>query len=376
MPLLTLGWIVCAAVGLEASEPFPSESPTVAPRQHHSSPSSRLLDDARDGRLEEFGLVEAALIAGGIDRPPRRQELGARFNEICARSLIHVKNTGGGTAAEQPTWQRVRSLFQFMHQEVLTGQYQVSASRLSRTLQRGSYNCVTATVLFNSLCEAHGLSASAVVVRGHVFSRVHAAEAIDIQTTCPRWFDSAEARRRPATLPNSLREISPREITAVQLIGKIYYNRAVSELHRERFAEAVDLLALSLMLDPADSSAQENLLAALNNWSLHACQDGHFAHAAGLVRRGLAINPDYAPLLVNDVHIHERWAVSLCDEDRHEAALSLLERGYARRPEVALFDDGRAAICDLWAERLFQQGHTDSARRVLVDARRRFRPTP
>jgi len=370
--LLTLGCIVGAIVCQAASGFGAPDGRAVAESPPlDSSQSGRLLDDARDGRLDEFGLVEAALIAGGIDRESERNKCCARFRAICASSLIHAESTGRDMTPETPLQERARTLFRFMHQQVLTGEYQLEATQFSRTLQSGAYNCVTATILFNSLCEAHGLAATAVATKGHVFSRIHEPDTFDIQTTCSQWFESSAAQGEQVRS-----EGSGREISAVQLIGKIYYNRAVSELNLKHFAEAVGYLKLSLLLDPADPSAYENLLAALNNWSLHECRDSQFARAAELVRQGLAIDPDYPPLRVNDVHVHQQWAVSLCDRGRHEAAIGLLERGYARRPAADLFDRGRYAVCSLWAESLLRHGRTDSAWQVLTDARRRFNADP
>jgi len=374
--VLPLGWIVLAVACHEASGLRSIDCQAVAaPPEHDRSLSTRLVEDARDGCLDEFGLLTAALIAGGVGCQSELDECCVRFNEIRARSRGHAENTVCGLSIEGSQIERVRALFRFMHREILTGDYQVNATQLSRTLQSGSYNCVTATILFNCLCEVQGLRATAVATRGHVFSRIHGEEPVDIQTTSPDWFASlAESDQDLPQIQggSKMRWRSGREINAVQLIGKIYYNRAVAELTQNHFAEAVDSLELSLELDPEDPSAHQNLLAALNNWSLHECHDGNFGRAAELVEQGVSIGPDYAPLRVNDLHIHQKWIVSLCEQDRYEAALRLLERGYARRPETELFDHGRFAVYGLWAESLFRQGRTDSAWELLADARRRF----
>src|SRR5690606_27981556 len=104
-----------------------------------------------------------------------------------------------------------------------------------------------------------------------------------------------------------------REIGELELLAKIDYNRGVAHLAAARFPEAEQEFRLSLQLDPLDQAAQENLLAALNNWALALSDQAEFEQAARLLERGRAVNPDYGPLRANDLHIHQRWAQALCE---------------------------------------------------------------
>jgi tetratricopeptide (TPR) repeat protein len=112
---------------------------------------------------------------------------------------------------------------------------------------------------------------------------------VDIEPGTPDWDSPAMVRR------NGLRRIS-----LVELLGKFFYNRGVELLKAQQFAEGIELLRISLDLDPADSDARANLVAGLNNWAVEYLRTGRYEDAAGLIEQGLFFDPGFAPLIANE----------------------------------------------------------------------------
>lgn len=330
---------------------------------------SRLLADAADGRLDEIGLLDAAVIAGGAES---QAELAAARRRLSALWL----EVGEPLIDQMPASDRPRAILSALHRLVLTGKYKAECTEVQRTLESGDYNCVTATVLYLELCRRHGLNGSAVAIPAHVYCRLQIPREQDIQTTCQDWFELTEKNDHSAdnafAKQIAAQSTPPRPLTDVELLGKIYYNRGVTQLEAHDYAAAIALLKISLRLDPKDEPARNNLLAAHNNWALALCDAGDFSAAAGKLAAGRSIDDQYGPLQTNDLYVHQKWVLHLCERGRYSTAIDILEGGFQRRPEAALFDGGRYAVYGMWSRTLLEGNRVDEAMAVLNSARRRY----
>lgn len=333
---------------------------TVVRQAAATAPSSdaplerQLLDDARDGRLDEISFLDAALIASGIDQPQHLRECRQQFAELCDRFRAQHRRTAS-------TRELAVAVLEFLHREILTGKYQLKTTRVDQALITGRYNCVASTILFRCLSAELGATPVVMATSSHVFCRYLGPDRLAVETTCPDWFalpvDSDIFTNHPANQA----DVDVRTLSDVEVLGKLFYNRATDKLELQEFAAACELLRTSMALDPADGAARENLLAAINNWSLQQCEAENFAHAAQLLAQGAAISPDYLPIQMNDLHVHQQWALDLCQRRQFAEALALLTDSFHRRPDANLFDQGRFAVYGLWADSLFAQGKDEEA---------------
>lgn len=325
--------------------------------------SESLEEDVCDGHLDQFRLLEAALIAGGIEDDAQLTREVERVDQFCADRTAMIR-------AEAQGIPRAACLLRDMHRILLTGPYRENCWKLSDTLDGGPYNCVTSTVLYICLCKEFQIPVTAVAEPGHVYCRIKDGRERDVQTTSARWLDQPDAiclaaRRRNSTAVTD----SPRELTDVQLLSKVAYNRAVMLLGRGHFRQAVASLRWACQMDPEDQSARKNLVSALNNWALNLCDVGRYCAASHKLFEGLELAPDDESLLANDVHIHQQWVLHLCQYQQHAEAVEQLQRCYQRRPDVKLFDKGRWTIYRNWSRSLAESGHRIEALSLLANAR-------
>jgi tetratricopeptide (TPR) repeat protein len=298
------------------------------------------------GRLDEFPLLDAALVASGVDDPL----VLAHYRRQWGQLVDVLKRSGAVRGAPR---QQARAIFEFLHARVLTGGYSLPCTDLREAIDRGRFNCVSASVLFQCLAGEFGLEVCGLEAPGHVMSRLRTAGGpLDIETTCPRWFQGLDSPRAeagfraagptgqaspaaptagPATpwvpqgvpareVPEPLATchsslvtgpVRPREVSDVELLAMIYYNRGVDLLGEKRFAEAAAANAKALRLAPDNATARGNLLVTLNNWAIELGAAAHYAEAAELLRLGLAIEPGYQAFRLNYAHLHRQWARQL-----------------------------------------------------------------
>jgi len=294
----------------------------------------RLLADAADRRLDEFSLLEAALIASGV----QSVEALRHYRQRHAALLEQLRRSLPADGSPQ---QRAEAIFEFMHRQVLRGGYGVEYTDLRLAFDEGRFNCVSASVLFNCLAGECGLAVCGLEIPGHAMSRLRLPGGpLDVETTCPGWFRLMDDPQKQADLvrktlgPNVSRNCSQaREVSPIEIAAMIYYNRGVDLLARKRFAEAGSANAKALRLDPASTTARGNLLATLNNWAIALGQSNRFAEAVQLLREGLAFDPDYETFALNYVHVHHQWVEHLCAAGRFDEALRILAAAAAELPD-------------------------------------------
>jgi tetratricopeptide (TPR) repeat protein len=334
---LTIASLILAPPSARAAFNFPDPSP-LAPLE------ARMLADPSAGNFQQFSLIEAALIASGVDQVSKLESYERKY----AAWLAAVRRL---SRSKESSLRRAEVLFEFMHREILSGGYDAQATELIHPFDDGRFNCASATVLFTALAADCGLIVHPIERPRHAMCAVEIdGQPMVIETTCPNWFQLTSEMRREAERAALVRDAasdhpaSRREIGAAALAAVIYYNRGVDLLHENRFAEAVSVNVRALRLDPENETAAGNLLASINNWALGLCAEGEYAEAAELLARGLAIAPDHEPFHTNQRHVYRSWIQSLAAAGRQREAIAVLDA--ARRA------DPGSLIWNYWSQRL------------------------
>lgn len=334
---LAIASLVLTPPASRAALSFPEPLP-LAPLE------ARMLVDPADGKFQQFSLIEAALIAGGVERASKLEFYERKY----ASWVVAVRRLA---QSEESSLRRVEVLFEFMHREVLDGGYDAQATELTHPFDDGRFNCASATVLFTALAADCGMIVHPVERPRHAMCAVEIdGRQLLVETTCPNWFQLSSEMRREAERAaldrdaTTDRPTSRREIGAAGLVAVIYYNRGIDRLHENRFAEAVSANVRALRLDPENETAAGNLLASINNWALGLCAEGEYAEAAELLARGLAIAPDHEPFHTNQRHVYRSWIQSLAAAGRQREAMAVLDA--ARRA------DPGSVIWNYWSQRL------------------------
>ncbi|MDR2642891.1 MAG: hypothetical protein LBC74_08855 [Planctomycetaceae bacterium] len=326
-----------------------------------------LFQDAQDGKWDNFNLFRAAMVAEGERDPAKIKNYEIKLDSILQK--VKIKNQNNNPASAEIL---TRELFESLHHEIMTRQYDVNCTNLSRVFETGKFNCVSATVLFNVLGEKAGLDVHALEMPGHALSRVRFADKeFDLETTCPDWFN-LENREELATATTKhvaqskstasnqitgnnisnqnltytrtesakLAELSKksREITSVQLIATIYYNHGVDLLNEKRYAEAAMANIKALHLDPESETAWGNLMVAINNWAIELSSGNttkgikRYDLAAILLDQGWYIDASYEKFKTNQLHVYYHWILDLAMKGRIDAAKEVFSYADKRLP--------------------------------------------
>lgn len=289
-----------------------------------------LIRDAVDGQLDDLSLIHASLLLSPeIDGHSEAHWLG--------QFQWHVRQCAAQIPPRSDDAARAEAVFAYLHHQVLTREYREDITSVGHSLRDGSYNCVSSTLLYICLCREMGLPAQAVALPNHVFVKLKLQPTILVETTYPRWSVLDPTDRRIDQIQRL------REISDVALLGRFFYNQAITWAKRSEFALAVEAARLSCQFDPADHAAHANLLATINNWALHLCREGDYGQASQRVAQGLSVNSSYGPLLANDVYVHQTWIAALRREG-HQRRADVIERALLERLRSRQADGKKAVI--------------------------------
>ena len=278
-----------------------------------------VIADGADGRLDHYSLLEAALILGGDEDLATRR----RYERQLAAAIPALKRA---TERSDNITAKAKIVHDYLHNQLFTGEYRSTASELRCVFERGEFNCVSATLLYCYLCEEMGIHCQIVQWKDHVACTVMTEHGpIAIETTCRDWFTAGrlvssgrltmqpvavatQPKRPPRRLTSfASHQDKGRILTDVQLLALVDYNRGVACLHAKRYSEAMRASFAALRLDPENTAAWNNFLAAINNRALTLGSQRNYHAAIELLQRGQRVAPDYAAFVVNFRHIRQRW---------------------------------------------------------------------
>jgi len=312
----------------------------------------RILDDAADGKWNQFDLLSASLVVEGCDSAKiagYEKQLDRIADMIREKAQ---KNPGIKENKEDLT----KLIFETLHSELLTGTYDIEDTNPAVSFETGNYNCVSATVLFNSLAQKSGLNVCGLEMSGHVLSRAKYGECVaDLETTCPNWFSLKTNRDKQIATQNKiggattqtvakpltggkadeLVQISrkTREISDVQLVAAIYYNQGYDHWQANRLPEAAVASAKALLLDPENENAWGNLIGAINNIALgFSTEQKRHDIAAGLLDQIELIDPNFKELKSNQYYVYSHWIKELVSAGQIDDAKTVYDYAAKRLP--------------------------------------------
>lgn len=372
--LLALVLVGCAtAGGQRAEEPIATQPLTPLEQE--------LVDDAVDRHLDQHDLLDAALIASGATTPAALAALRGRIEPRISEVEAAVRDIADDRL-------RGQALLDALHRKLLK-HYVATASSLLDVIERGEYNCVTATVLYNLVADRVGLIVKAVVIPSHVYSLLFTGTgATEVETTSVGGFApdrSSRAylaflverglHRSQAALGS---EVAPPEqetqlaveIDNIALVSLILSNRAAAEFDAGELPRALSLAQRAHRLADPERSLQLRAYEAslINTLALQAADSGDFTRALRLLDAGLAD----APPGVRDVLAHNRSycaaraASALVEHKQHAAAIAILNEGLVKDPGRPELHAMRAAVYSDWGYLLEGQGRYSEAEAVYL----------
>jgi hypothetical protein len=243
-------------------------------------------------------LVGAILDASGVDSPEGR-----------ARYLDEVRRIAGEAAARlgdrKPTLRRARRLYRMLHEEHLL-RYRDDADGLDAILDRGEFNCVSASLLLGIVARATGFEVAILEGPHHLLPVLRVGDRqVLVETTSPAGFDLLRAVRRARAVPfgwpvppelvsHAVFGASAPALEPVDLataVAYVWHNVGQRALARGDAVTAAEAFLREHRLHPGLTARSEALANALARAFRHEYDAGRFEAAQRIAEIDLSIYP-------------------------------------------------------------------------------------
>jgi len=286
---------------------------TAAPAAGQNTFEARLADDMDDQRLDEFSRLEAALILSGISSQDSLKQGVAWYQEI-----VH-------TVRQFPVnnMDRIESanrVFSWLHATWLH-QYGAEATTLLDIIERKMFNCVSATVLYNLLCDDLGWNTEAFETPSHVYTIfTDFTDQVRVENTTSMGFDIMKNLQRYSRY---LAQFYPQSEVLRIGLDKLYAH----ENANGRLIDNTELLGLLAY-----------------NRSYFARKQRNFEMAYYFITLAQRFNADSRSNTRFEMGLYDAWGKQLFEQRNFEKCFSVYADAVYRYPEIKHFTTNVKAV--------------------------------
>ncbi|MBN1894234.1 hypothetical protein JW906_07050 [bacterium] len=248
----------------------------------------RLAEDIADFELDDFSHPEAAFILSGVQDPDTLARCMAWYGLVLdgAKAVIDYSDRVGSA----------NRVFHFLHARWLR-HYRLEATTLLDIMHGKTYNCVSATILYNLLCTDIGWSTDAFETPTHVYTLFNNfTRDIMVENTSPIGFNIVQNLRAYSQMlaqyyPDNqayriglsnlylFEQKGGRRIDNTELLGLLAYNQAYFARKDGRFERAYRWVALAQNFNRDSRSNQKFELNLYREWTLKLYESSRYAEA-------------------------------------------------------------------------------------------------
>ncbi|WP_372369039.1 tetratricopeptide repeat protein [Candidatus Uabimicrobium sp. HlEnr_7] len=290
-----------------------------------------LLQDILDGQFDSFSIEEAVIIASGITDKNLARKYVNKLESIYRSIRKHLSR-------QSSEKNKARYLLLYLHKYHLK-HYDIASSNLIALLDRGIYNCVSSSLLYNIMAKKLGLNVRGVEAPEHCFSIVYNKEEDpwDIETTSPAGFDAAHTKNLSQVQVHTngyvVNKTLRREMTVDKQVAMIYYNRGVALAKKKKYIASTVEYFKALLIDNNFYTACQNTIVNFAYYSRKLNKAGKIDRALQMLYLGLELAPNDKNLL-NDLNVLFRnSAIDLIQKKKYDTATKLLTKARTYFPK-------------------------------------------
>jgi|GEM_PF-1634971 len=252
-----------------------------------------------DAVKPDLTLLRETLRASGVTDPARSLVYETSFLELVSGLEREVGRT-------HSAYRRARKLHQALHQRILR-RYVSTADGLDAVLERGEFNCLSASLLYGMVARSFGLDVQVVEIPRHVYVRLFVDQRrIEVESTSRTGFDlrpkldlGTTSLSDPGYGSNAagagvlppLSGTLPEGVDLERAVGFLWHNRGRRALEEGEALRAARAFLEESRLQPAGSTPSETLGMFLARAFRVAYEAGNFEDAYRIAEIGIQILP-------------------------------------------------------------------------------------
>jgi hypothetical protein len=281
----------------------------------------------------DLSVLREVLRASGIGEGQSRQI----YEPVFLALLENLQKEAGGIRSG---YRRARRLHMALHEKVFR-RYESSADGLDRVLDRGDYNCLSASLLYGLVAQAFGLHAQLVQIPRHVYVRLLIeGRQVEVESTSRKGFDlhpRFAGSRQSLTDPDFGLEASPGDslggdgdpgpagVDLERAVGFLWHNEGRRALERGEALHAAQAFLEESKVAPSGPNSEILGMFLAQAFRL-VYESGNFEEAYRIADIGLQIFPGQTTAKDRLLAASLKRIEAGCDEGRMAESREILDQ--------------------------------------------------
>ncbi len=351
-----------------------SLSPGKIYSQDHNQLAQQLFVDISDDRLDDFKPIEAAFILSGV----RSEKELSNYVSWYEHLVKTIKDFRFDTIERLSS---ARKVFNYIR-TTLYDEYEKESTTLIDIVDKRKYNCVSATILYNLVCEELGMTTQAFETPTHVYTIFSEfGKQVAVENTHPMGFDimrnlDGYSKYLAGFYPeNQVYSIGldrlyayenskGRLIDNTELLGLLAYNQAYFAMEKRDYKKAYDLVLVAQNFNRDSRSNIQFEMRLYDKWGKQCFEEKRFYDAFEVLADGVYRYPENKGLAINTRTAFFNTLRQNRQTKNWPQTGQIIEE--ILQLDILNENDGKhlAAILGNWQRHLIQQGASKQAKEV------------
>lgn len=254
--------------------------PNLTPDPRITAAVSQAAGEMADRSLDDDTFARLALIVSGADET-RLDELTNRLRTAAVELKATTAAKTGSASVDDSA--KTEAVMEYLYSRILT-RYSELQTRVDVALESGTYNCVSASILFYYLAKSIDLDVEGVETPEHSFCTVLINGApIDVETTNPYGFNPGSKKALISSVADEKRWIivpqtkylNRKPVGDRRMLALIYGNRITLKEREGDYAGAVNLAVNADALQ-GTAESRRNLAQSFVNYAIRLSRQGKY----------------------------------------------------------------------------------------------------
>ncbi len=280
------------------------------------------IDRNRD-KLQTY--YDGFLIASGITEKVEFERYNNMLNSLRLNVSAYMQEHQNKTHYE-----RGKLLLEWLYSSKTLKKYYLRSTLANNLFDDGSYNCLSASIIYTLLALESGLEAYAIFTSNHAFVSLNTEKGyVDVETTVPYGFDPGtkqiqefQAQQRIVYVPKS--NYKDRQRVDIDFLVASIYGNAISLVPSQNI-DNLTAYKKGFYIAPEADFFRKNIVILLNNKAIDEIQYRNYEVAADLLSTAIKFDPQSDITERNVIYYYQQQGVDYLNARDYPSAISVFE---------------------------------------------------
>ncbi len=326
--------------------------------------------DRNRNKLQTY--YDGFLIASGITERADFEHYKNKLDALRREVVTYMKGYRGNT-----NYERGKLLLEWLYSSGTLRKYYIRSTLANNLFDDGSYNCLSASIIYTLLAIEIGLEANAIFTSNHAFVTLNTEKGyIDVETTVSYGFDPGskqiqefQEQQRIVYVPKS--NYQDRQHVDIDFLVASIYGNAIS-LVPSRNVDNLTAYKKGFYIAPEADFFRKNIVILLNNKAIDEIQYRNYETAADFLSTAIKFDPRNDITERNVVYYYQQQGIDYLNSKDYPSAISVFEHALESTNNDNSIRNNLKVSYYNYVVHEYQSNRFENAKIILSRAMKRF----